>query len=1786
MEMNSKLFRRIVCFLLSAVLALGMIPAVAPEAEATEINTLSTDSDAPVGVTVSVGSSLITISINRVGESGTATLYRVAADEYFSGDELTGKSENVVSTGTVIGEYSCGSAQEFIINRYLNDGSDNLYDKYYLVQNGTILVGPVYATEIYSMRDKEAFEHASKKGLTLEDSTTIEVAKEMGATNTVINWNLSEMIVATEDENGNPRDLSGRTDLIKYECNGKTYYFKNDYVKGQDGLISAYSKAGMNVTLVIISWAKTVTNDYPRSLMYFNQTNRQTLAYNTSNERGMEYWIAAMEFLADRYSKSANMGLVQKFIIGNEIDYTYDWYLIQPLEGPDGLPQRADFDVFMEEYARTLRLANLAVKKYNSSAKVLVSLTHNWAESCYEAYRSPRTSVRYNSYAPKDIVDWLVEVEGARGDYNWGLAVHPYAIGTNPSNPLKTDPTGLNGQYSPTTGDPDETAWITVSNLEVYQLYLQRPENLYNGEELRTVSLTETTVLSQNSASAGYQTSVLEQAASIAMTYYRAANVPCIDQIAYFQLHDQTTTTYMVGLMTSDGVKKPAYDVWKYIDTDKSFIYANKYLKYISSTAQSYKDLMDVVESDFDWDTMWSEDNIIYRTVEGGDSVRNLSTSQTNYNADEMILVTATGDWGDTVELFLGSDDISTAEPLYTYPVMGTQNGTTYRSGGTYDILAYGEIGMSRLEDAVLKAGTYKVVLRRGDTGETLVKQINIKGDYSMGSTALSVSTDKSVYASGEDIIVYATGNTDCWVGLYKKTDVPKNVTSIFWYYNNEPAAGQISGKPTILQNGIHNTDSSNPSMILAPGEYVLYLFDGSGGNAYNAVMSTDLTITEAVIEGLTGVEYKLEDPTDGFANGVVTVTKDADNINAVNCVMVWADANGEPLEGYTALGQFKLEGTRTVYQMPTHMIIPAEAKMLLAYASDGNTLSKEAVSVALPENAGYVIDEEPIVEFQVVSDIHVTTDAGATNEVKYSNTHFTMMLEDVQANSPDSIGIIINGDIANTGAKAEYQKVLSLYYATKNNGQGDLPELHLSIGNHDWYSGNPNKQFQYYVSMFNSNLSKQPETVYYDEVINGYHFIYLGGEKSGLRAYISDEQLAWFDNLMAEITAEDPDKPVFVFLHQSFYNTVAGSLPGQGWDGVVDEEKLKAVMEKYGQIVLANGHSHWELNSDSNMYAGDTSAPVAFNTASVSYLWTSYNVMGGEHLDGSHGYYYRVYDDKIVVLGRDFENQKFVSSACYVVQRNDIQDVEDEYTISVYQSAVNLGATSLSGDAVHYASSNNDIASITDDGTIIAKKAGTVEITISADSTDTLVVAKKKVTIHVTEEKETFQVIFKDWDGTILSDKIYEYGDTVKVPADPNRISDNPAAYAWVFTGWDKPVTACQGNTVYTAQYRQDKPVYTVTFKNWDGSVISTNTYNYGDAVAVPADPTRPADLSYTYAFAGWDKTVATTCSGNATYTATYTATEKETVGLDGAVRVFGATRYDTAFEAADMLKELQGVEKFQTIVVACGTDFADALSGSYLANQKNAPILLVRNRNQEIDQVKDYIRENLAPGGTVYLLGGTNAIPATMETGLEGFTVKRLAGATRYETNLEILKEAGVGDKDILVCTGKNFADGLSASAVNMPILLVKDSLSSSQKEFLNSLGGDNKIYIIGGTNAVNKSIANTLATYGATERIEGATRYETSVNIAKKFFTDTDCVVLAYGNNFPDGLSGGPLAYMLEAPLILTADGKDSAAVAYANGAAIDSGVVLGGTGLISDKVVRKICQLDANAEIPVV
>ncbi len=292
---------------------------------------------------------------------------------------------------------------------------------------------------------------------------------------------------------------------------------------------------------------------------------------------------------------------------------------------------------------------------------------------------------------------------------------------------------------------------------------------------------------------------------------------------------------------------------------------------------------------------------------------------------------------------------------------------------------------------------------------------------------------------------------------------------------------------------------------------------------------------------------------------------------------------------------------------------------------------------------------------------------------------------------------------------------------------------------------------------------------------------------------------------------------------------------------------------------------------------------------------------------------------------------------------------------------------------------------------------------------------------------------------------------------------------------------------------------------------------------------------------------------------------------------RISGKNRAFTALAAADVLKTELGVEKFDAIIIASGTNFADALAGSYLAAVKSAPILLYTSGS--VTQNVEYVMDNLSSAGVVYILGGTGAVPWDIEKALlyGNVQVKRLSGKDRFATNIAILQEAGVQPgQEILVCTGYNFADSLSASATGLPILLVnskKDKLTDAQMEYLTELGVD-EMTIIGGEGAVSELLKGKLEDYGTVDRLKGKDRYATSVAIAEAYFDEPDTVYIAYGKNFPDGLCGGPLAYACGAPLLLVQSGKEAAAADFVDANRIERGYVLGGTGAVSDESVTKI------------
>ena len=107
--------------------------------------------------------------------------------------------------------------------------------------------------------------------------------------------------------------------------------------------------------------------------------------------------------------------------------------------------------------------------------------------------------------------------------------------------------------------------------------------------------------------------------------------------------------------------------------------------------------------------------------------------------------------------------------------------------------------------------------------------------------------------------------------------------------------------------------------------------------------------------------------------------------------------------------------------------------------------------------------------------------------------------------------------------------------------------------------------------------------------------------------------------------------------------------------------------------------------------------------------------------------------------------------------------------------------------------------------------------------------------------EINTYTVTFKDWDGTVLKTQEVQYGGDAEAPADPTRVG-------YTFTGWDKVFTNVTADLVVTAQYEIN--TYTVTFKDWDGTVLKTQEVQFGGDAEAPADPTRVG-----YTFTGWDK-------------------------------------------------------------------------------------------------------------------------------------------------------------------------------------------------------------------------------------------------------------------------------------------------------------------------------------------
>ncbi|RDW22204.1 hypothetical protein CWR48_00415 [Oceanobacillus arenosus] len=237
---------------------------------------------------------------------------------------------------------------------------------------------------------------------------------------------------------------------------------------------------------------------------------------------------------------------------------------------------------------------------------------------------------------------------------------------------------------------------------------------------------------------------------------------------------------------------------------------------------------------------------------------------------------------------------------------------------------------------------------------------------------------------------------------------------------------------------------------------------------------------------------------------------------------------------------------------------------------------------------------------------------------------------------------------------------------------------------------------------------------------------------------------------------------------------------------------------------------------------------------------------------------------------------------------------------------------------------------------------------------------------------------------------------------------------------------------------------------------------------------------------------------------------------------RISGHSRYDTAVAISQ-----DGWKTANSVVVARGDDYADALAGVTLAKKYNSPLLLTQS-NQFTDVTKKEIQRLKATN--IYILGGELAVSKSVENEMRKLVpkVKRIGGGSRIDTAVAIAKEVNSGVRKAVIVDGYDFPDALSvasyASQQGMPILLTQNNkLPEQTKQALKDLKITNTL-AIGGNLAISDNVFKQLPN---PVRISGQDRYETAVKIAEYFNLKNKHYYITTGLEFPDALSSAALA-----------------------------------------------------------
>ena len=334
-----------------------------------------------------------------------------------------------------------------------------------------------------------------------------------------------------------------RSNAIAYTYGDKTYYFDQARVEALDKTLQAAQVKNIVVAAIILVQKATqcVDPEIGKLLQHPNYTPDGIYTMpNMTPAASLNCYAAALDFLASRYCRSDNAyGRIHHWIMHNEVDAGLTWTNMgdKPMT------------VYMDTYIKSMRLCYNIARKYDSNSEVFGSFTHSWTKVV-------------GSYATKDMLKNLQDYTNAEGDFQWGLAYHPY-----PQSLLE-----------PKTWNDTEATYsmnsplVTFKNLEVLDNWIKQSSNKYKGTIKRTLWLSENGTNSPTYSDKDLK----EQAAGFAYTWKK---LKTLDGIDAFQWHNWIDNRLEDGLRiglrrfpddtTDPGGRKPVWYVYQAAGTDQ-----------------------------------------------------------------------------------------------------------------------------------------------------------------------------------------------------------------------------------------------------------------------------------------------------------------------------------------------------------------------------------------------------------------------------------------------------------------------------------------------------------------------------------------------------------------------------------------------------------------------------------------------------------------------------------------------------------------------------------------------------------------------------------------------------------------------------------------------------------------------------------------------------------------------------------------------------------------------------------------------------------------------------------------------------------------------------------------------------------------------------------------------------------------------------------------------------------------------------------------------------------------